>query len=149
MLNNNINKIQTISLEQDVNELLCQIDVKLSKISEKKLNNERYGAKSCIDYDSYYILNKYRKILEDKAFNSYCLKDYLIDDIISNVKQYLTSGKPQKFKKSVCNSIEDKNTQEDNPVKVEIKYNIGSYTVNNSYSNRYINEVDEWDQLSW
>lgn len=148
----NINKTQTLSLVKDVNELLCKINDRLAKITKDKLNNERYGASKKINTNNFFILAQYKKILQDKAQNSCCLREYLIDDIISNIKQYLTSGKPQKFKKCVAEIAKaNKGPEEPASVNVEIKYNYGSYTVNNNYSNKFVNvtEEDKWDQVDF
>jgi hypothetical protein len=83
-------KTQTISFSDDVNELLCQIDVKMVKMARTKLNADRFGAKVCINGEDYNLLYKYREILYEKAMNkTNCLKDFLIDDIISRIKQLL------------------------------------------------------------
>jgi hypothetical protein len=83
-------KTQTISFSDDVNELLCQIDVKMTKMARIKLNADRFGAKEHINTEDYNLLYKYREILEEKALNlNCCLKDFLIDDIISRIKQLL------------------------------------------------------------
>lgn len=92
-------KTQSLCFDKDVNDLLCQIDVKLSKIAETKYNGAKYGEKVCIDEESFFVLSNYRKILIDKANNSKCLCNYLIDDIMSNIRQYISSGKVTKFKK--------------------------------------------------
>jgi hypothetical protein len=82
-------KTQKISFSDDINELLCQIDVKLAKISENKLKAERYGAKLCVNMEDYKSLSKYRSILVFKANNHRCLSEFLVDDIIVRIKQLL------------------------------------------------------------
>lgn len=82
-------KLQTLNFSDDINSLLCKIDTKLASISEKKLIATRFGAKTCINYEDYKLLTRYRKILSDKANNHCCLRDFLIDDIISRIKQLL------------------------------------------------------------
>lgn len=146
-------KLQNLYFSDIINDLLCQIDVKIAKISENKLNSSRYGAKICIDYDTYYILNKYKYILKEKANNSRCLSLYSVDDIISNIKQYLTSGKPQKFKQltdsydTPISQVEPKNIS-----RVEMIYkHYGNNVINNFIGNRYVTETvqDNWDQNDW
>lgn len=82
-------KTQSLSFSDDVNELLCQIDVKLYTLARKKLNSERFGSKLTLNTEDYNLLYKYREILYDKAMNNSCLKDFLVDDIISRIKQLL------------------------------------------------------------
>lgn len=83
-------KTQTINLSDDVNALLCQIDVKMVKIARMKLNSERFGEKVCINNGDYDLLYRYREILHEKALNqNRCLSEFLIDDIISRIKQIL------------------------------------------------------------
>jgi hypothetical protein len=146
-------KTQTLSFAEDVKELLCKIDTKLAKISENKLNASRYGAKIIVDLDVFYILNKYRKILYDKVNNSQCLKEYLVDDIISNIKQYLTSGKIQKFKKITPLDKPSSLPTPGDPaiINVAVNYNYGDYITYSSTSNRFVTEVvnDSWDQTDW
>lgn len=94
-------KTQNIDFSEDINDLLCIIDLKLSKLSEQKLNSERYGEDCKIDYNKFFILSTYRKILDNKGKNSCCLKNFLIDDIIDAIKQYLSSGKVYKINKII------------------------------------------------
>lgn len=82
-------KAQVLSFSEDINNLLCQIDVKLTQIARKKLNSERFGAKVHINNEDYDLLYRYREILYKKASNNYCLRNFLIDDIISRIKQLL------------------------------------------------------------
>ena len=82
-------KLQTLDFAVDMQELLCDIDVKLSKIARKKLDSQRFGFKYFPSLSDYHLLAKYRDIVYDKANNDCCLKNYLVDDIISRVKQLL------------------------------------------------------------
>jgi hypothetical protein len=82
-------KTQSLDFSEDINKLICQIDVKLASESQGKLDGDRFGAKVCVNYEDFDILSKYRKILLDKAQNHCCLKGYLVDDIISRIKQLL------------------------------------------------------------
>ncbi len=82
-------KLQDLSFSDDINNLLCQIDVKLSKISENKLISMRFGSKVCINYEDYKLLTKYKSILISKAKHDPCLSEFLVDDIISRIKQLL------------------------------------------------------------
>jgi len=91
-------KAQSLSFSEDINSLLCQLDKKISDIAKDKLNASRYGARLC-EHLEYFILVKYKEILMLKAWGHKCLCDYMIDDIINIVKQYLTTGKVQKFNK--------------------------------------------------
>lgn len=144
-------KTQNLNYSEDINNLLCELDVKISKISEEKLNSQRFGYTCKIDENVFFILSFYRDILKQKAQNSCCLKNYLIDDIINIIKQYLTSGKVLKFKPST--SLEETTS-------VEQKPKVNMYTIYNYYgdnityyhsSNRYITEgaEDYWDQTDW
>lgn len=145
-------KAQTLNFSEDINELMCQLDKKISLIAEDKLNASRYGAKTC-EHPEYAILVIYKNVLKIKANNFECLRDYLIDDIINNIKQYLTSGKIQKFKTSSNTPV----SEIDKEIKVHgvnisvIHKNYGDYIVNNSISNRYVTEKveDVWDQTDW
>lgn len=83
------NKTQDLNFSQDINDLLCQIDTWIAAESKRKLDSERFGAKICINMDDYELLNKYRFILHNKGKNSCCLRGYLIDDIISRIKQLI------------------------------------------------------------
>lgn len=82
-------KTQNINLCEDVNKLLCQIDVKLGSEAQGKLDGDKYGAKVCVNMQDFKILSRYRQILYQKASNDCCLRGYLIDDIISRIKQLL------------------------------------------------------------
>lgn len=83
-------KTQTLNFSEDVNEILCQIDVQLVKMAKDKLMADRFGAKICMNTEDFFLINKYREILLKKALNrNNCLKDFLIDDIISRIKQLL------------------------------------------------------------
>lgn len=93
------NQTQTLSFSEDINKLLSEINDKIAGIARQKWDAARFGAKDLTDKQTYFILVRYRDLLLMKANNSCCLSDYLIDDIISNIKQYLSSGKVQKFKK--------------------------------------------------
>jgi hypothetical protein len=72
-----------------MNELLCEIDTKLAKLARKKLDSLRFGAKVHVSMEDHKLLARYRDIVYDKANNDCCLKDFLVDDIISRVKQLL------------------------------------------------------------
>ena len=82
-------KLQTINFADDMQELLCDIDVKLSKIARKKLDSQKFGFKYSANYEDYKLLAKYRNIVYNKTQNDCCLKEFLVDDIISRVKQLL------------------------------------------------------------
>ena len=85
-------KTQSLNYSQDINNLLCQIDVWLARKSKDKLDSNRFGARICINYQDYKLISKYRKILMDKAGEHCCLKGFLIDDIISRIKQLLNKN---------------------------------------------------------
>lgn len=142
-------KVNTLNFSDDMNTLICEIDTKLSTLSQDKLDSVRYGAKVCINWDTFDILVKYRKILLDKANNSFCLRSYPIDSMISNIKQYLSSGKVQKFKQITpveSNILSYSVTQ--NNIEVVVKNNYGNLTVNNNNSFPKVVE-DEWDSIQW
>lgn len=82
-------KTQDIDFSQDVNDLLCEIDTWLASKAKRKYDSDRYGERIHINYEDYKLLSKYRDILSDKAYNDCCLEGYLIDDIISRIKQLL------------------------------------------------------------
>lgn len=143
-------KAQTLNFSENINELMCQLDKKISLIAEDKLNASRYGARTC-EHPEYTILVIYKDILKLKANNFECLREYLIDDIINIIKQYLTSGKVQKFKVSSNIPV----SEIDKEIKVNgvnisvIHKNYGDYIVNNSVSNRYVTEADNWEKTDW
>lgn len=85
-------KLQTLNFGEDINNLLCQIDGRLASEAKGKLDSLRYGAKICVDYEKFHSLSIYKKILIKKASNSCCLSAYLIDDIISRIKQLLNKN---------------------------------------------------------
>lgn len=90
------NKTQDLNFKNDIEELICQIDNKLIYYSKKELDVLRFGG--FYNYKTtnnlkFFILTKYKKILLDKICNSECLKDYSMDSIISNIKEYLISDK--------------------------------------------------------
>jgi hypothetical protein len=82
-------KANTLDFNDDMNELLCNIDKKISQISMLQLNSKRYGASVCINWNDFFRLNKYRELLELKAKNNICVKDFFLDDILSRIKQIL------------------------------------------------------------
>lgn len=82
-------KTQNLDFSSDMNELLCQIDVKLTKLARKKLNSQRFGSKLTLNTEDYHLLYKYREILYQKACGSKCLEEFIVDDIISRIKQLL------------------------------------------------------------
>ncbi len=84
-----LNKTQSISFSEDINELLCEIDTKLSRMSENKLNSERYGACQHINMEDHRLLYKYRGILFGKAKGYCCYQNICLEDIISRIKQLL------------------------------------------------------------
>ena len=86
------NKTQTLDFSEDINDLLCQIDVKLASEAKGKLDAGKYGAKICVDEDAFFTLSKFREILHQKAKNSKCLCNYLIDDIISSIKSLINKN---------------------------------------------------------
>ena len=92
-------KTQKIDLVQDMSELLCELDTRISKTSKKKLDAVRYGLKCQGDFIELISLSRYRRILVEKLNGNRCFCDYLLDDIISNIRQYLYHGKIQKFNK--------------------------------------------------
>lgn len=148
-------KTQNLDFSEDINDLICQIDVKISEMSKKELDSKRFGFSYNVDKDRYFILFNYRKILLDKANNNCCLKNYLIDDIISIIKQYLTSNKIVKIKSSnslnKSNFSSSKNLTE-NGINMTIIYqNYGDNIVHNSTFNRFVTETveDTWDQTDW
>lgn len=148
------NKTQTLCFSEDIDKLLCQIDVKISEISKQKLDSERYGFSCKSEEGVFFILTNYRKILEDKAKNKCCLKNYLVDDIINIIKQYLSSGKLFKLKQNTENKLGSSKSEDivENGINMTIIYqNYGNTTIHNSTFNRYVTETvqDTWDQTDW
>jgi hypothetical protein len=82
-------KTQALNFSEDVNELLCKIDVKLTALARKKLDSDRFGAKVHVNIEDHELLYKYREILYSKAKGNACFRNFLIDDIISRIKQLL------------------------------------------------------------
>lgn len=82
-------KIQNLNTADTVNKLLCQVDTWLSDQALSRLNGDRFGAKVCLNLDDYELVTKYREILYDKGLGSPCLRDYLLEDIISRIKQLI------------------------------------------------------------
>lgn len=85
-------KTQDLNYSQDISDLLCQIDVWLSKQAKAKLIGDRFGADVCVDMDAFDVLSTYREILYSKAKGYPCYKHFLIDDIISRIKQLLNKN---------------------------------------------------------
>lgn len=82
-------KTQVLNYSNDIDDLLCQIDVKLVKMARNKFDSERFGAKTKISVEDYDLLYKYREYLYRKAKGSCCLRNILVDDLISRIKQLL------------------------------------------------------------
>lgn len=147
-------KTQPLCFSEDINDLLCQIDVKIAEMSKQKLDSKRFGFCYDLDENRFFILVNYRKLLKDKADNKCCLKNYLIDDIINIVKQYLSSGKVLKLQQNSTIPSKSSNTADtiENGINMTIIYkNYGNHIVNNSTFNRYVTEVsgDNWSQTDW
>lgn len=85
-------KTQDLDFQEDITDLLYQIDYKLAHLSRKKLNSIRYAGKVHINYSDFARLVKYRDLLEKKAKNSSCLKQYPLDTIIARIKQLLNTN---------------------------------------------------------
>lgn len=90
-------KIQTLNYSEDINDVLSQISNKLSLLASNKLQASKYGSRDITDMESFFILSRYQDILLRAANKSSCFCGYLVDDIISIVKQYLSSSSVQKF----------------------------------------------------
>lgn len=151
-------KTQTLDFNKDINDLLCQIDVKISEVSKKELDSKRYGSCYKANKISYFILSNYRKILLNKANNNCCLKEYLIDDIINIIKQYLSSDRVVKLEVSKqLNKSKSSNNSDiiENGINMTVIYkNYGDNIVHNSSYNRFITETTEitediWNQTDW
>ena len=82
-------KTQDINYSQDINDLLCEIDTWLANKSKQKLDSERFGAKIHFNIQDSKLISKYRNILLNKGKNDCCLRNILVDDIISRIKQLL------------------------------------------------------------
>lgn len=90
------NKTQIVDFSYDVNQVLNQLNDKLVEIAREKMLAKKYMAKSNTSEDIFFILSRYKNILIKKANNHQCFQSYLIDDIISNIEQYIHSGAIQK-----------------------------------------------------
>jgi len=84
-----LNKTQDLNYSNDINNLICQVDKWLSRKAKIKLDGDKYGQKVCVDMSDFKLVSKYRRILLNKAQNHCCLKDILIDDIVTRIKQLL------------------------------------------------------------
>lgn len=149
-------KTQNIDFSFDINELLCEIEVRLSSMAKDKMNSERFGTRCKIDVDRFFILSTYRKILQDKANKTCCLRQYSLDDIINHIKQYLTLGRVTKIKgtKSLSAGGTLSVIPGQDQVVVNIIHKYGDSNVYNSTSNRFVTEIsqpvqDSWDQTDW
>lgn len=91
-------KTQTLNFSEDINNLLWDIDSKISKIAKEKLDSQKFGFSPKSNKDEVFILTSYRRILNTRHSNSSCLTGINIDDIVNVIKQYLTSGKVSKIK---------------------------------------------------
>jgi hypothetical protein len=147
-------KTQDLNLKEDVAELLCQIDKRLVKLGKIKLNSDRFGTYEKVDEEQCFILAKYREILMMKLCSSPCLKYYKIDDIISIVKQYLTTGKVTKFTSCELAGGDTNNTS----IVVDVRFNApvvyNFYNYQNIITNNIVQENNtfednSWDQTSW
>lgn len=146
-------KTKTLDYTKDMSDLFCKIDKKLSSYSEKYLNKLRFGTNDKIDKDTFFILKNYRDILELKVGNSPCMRNYSLDDIISVIKQYLSSGKIMKFKPftDLKSLTETEKSKENTPNMYVINKHFGDNITYYHSSNRYITEVsgDNWEQIDW
>lgn len=145
-------KTQTLCFSEDINDLLCQVDDKIAEMSKQKLDSQRFGFCYDLDKDRFFILVNYRKLLKEKADNRYCLRKYLVDDIINVIKQYLTSGKVLKLKETLLTSESSEIKNIESGINMTVIYNnYGNHIVHNSTYNRYITEFseDSWDQTDW
>lgn len=145
-------KTQDVSLAEDLNDLLCQLNKRISSLAKVKLNSERFGSNEKIDEDKYFILVKYKEILILKANGSACLKDYSLDSIMSIIRQYLTSGVIQKFSKTelseggIAGSEVNITYKYENNITYNV-YNYTGYTTNNNTISQIIE--DSWDETAW
>ena len=82
-------KIQTLSFEDDIQNLLCEIDKKLSSNAKRKLDSLRFGTDDHLNMTHNKMLSRYRDIVVAKASGSKCFCDFSVDEIISNIKYLL------------------------------------------------------------
>jgi hypothetical protein len=152
-------KIQELDHDKNVINLLSELDSRISFISKTRLDALRYGVeKSCGKHKEYSLLIRYKKILLQKMSGSRCLCKYNLEDLVGNIKQYLASGKIQKFKISKNTKLKPGSgsveiSTENNPLPIVYTFNdYGDNVVYNSsfYENNYttINEGGN-DQLNW
>lgn len=139
-------KTQDLDFQSDVNDLLCQIDKRLSGDAKSRLDYFRYGAKNCVNKDLFFVLKNYRSILISKASNSCCLSNYSIDDIMSNIKQLLKSGRIVKVCTKTDTCGKDPCTTPE--VQVTNKY-YGDNITYNSEINKTIIKKTDWTQIEW
>lgn len=146
-------KLQTLNYSEDMNELLCEIDDKLSKMSQEKLNSERFGFVSKSEPKKFNILFKYRGILTKRISFNRCFKKYILDDMINFIKQYLYHGKVSKINLSPSDSTVKIDLNPFNYLKNGVNVQVlhqhyGDHIVYNSVHNKFITE-DSWDQTDW
>lgn len=73
--------------------LIKNIDTQLSSMAKTKLDSSRYDIKSCVNSQLFNIILRYRRILDDKIHNEKYLSEYCMEDIVSRIKQLISSGK--------------------------------------------------------
>lgn len=108
-------------------DLFREIDAFLSGESKKVLNSVIYGEPKSKISGKFFILSQYRKILEMKCDNSRCVRQYDIWDIISNIKQYISSGTVQKISMKPKYSIISNELKEDVLREVHNHYHYNTY----------------------
>jgi len=84
------NKTQKINLNTDIRNLLCDIDIKISKVAKRKLDNTRYGVqeKNPRIFDNIQKLIRYKYILLQKMNTSHYI-EFNIEDIIARIKNLI------------------------------------------------------------
>lgn len=73
----------------DIQEIFCNIDRKISILTKRKLDSIRYDIKICVDNTIVKDLSRYKLILFDKIKSNKCLEDYSLEDIINRIKKLL------------------------------------------------------------
>ena len=153
----NINYIvNDINLSDDVKDIYCKIDKKVSEISNKKLNYFKFGTiekQNCkTDYELLDKLIKYKDILYKKINNYSCLSNYSIDSIIGNINDYLQHGSIRELR-DYSNIKKSINKNIDSLVNyIMVNYNFNGTQTNNTYNsyNSVTQRIDDtWDKIEW
>lgn len=144
-------QLNTIDLNVEVKELVCSIDTRISALSNRKLIGVKFGDKKFkVHRKTIFILSFYRKLLLDKVSDSRCLMAYDLDTIISNIKQYLMSGKISRM--SIKDNY-DYEVEKCRPINYTVIYQqFGDniyYNLTNNITNINSGSNTSWENPEW